>query len=181
MLAIKVRQKVGYELQWIQISNDAVAATLSFILSPPLGTYELILESTDLNSLLSPPAVLKTTVITVNVYATNQGAFEYGALPKAGQTHFMSLNYELYAGNQSFKLPVIEHLPGFTISQELQSGVLTTASDGAIKSIDIQDTAFLASIGVTIETLSNLATLRVDIRDKAYDQSTFELTIKSTL
>ena len=99
VLDINLRQKVGSELQWIQISNDAVAATLSFDLSPPLGKYQLILESIDLNSPLISPTVLKTNVITVNVYDTNQGAFEYGVLSEAGQTNLMSLNYELHSGN----------------------------------------------------------------------------------
>ena len=102
VLNINLRQKVGSGLPWVQISNDVVAATLSFDPSPPLGNYELILESIDLNSPLTSPAVLKTNVITVNVYGTNEGAFKYGVLPKAGQTHLMSLNYELYTGNQGF-------------------------------------------------------------------------------
>jgi len=72
------------------------------------------------------------------------------------------------------------HLPGFTPSQELQSGVLTLA-DGTTQPIAAGDTAALAAIGVTIETTGSTATLKVDVSDKAYYGSTLALTIKDTV
>lgn len=80
-------------------------------------------------------------------------------------------------------LPVINHLLSFTISQELQSGVLTPA-DGTTQNFGAGDTDALAAIGVKIETLGvlgNQATLKVNMSDKAYYGSTLTLTIKDTV
>ena len=72
------------------------------------------------------------------------------------------------------------HLPGFTPSQELQSGVLTLA-DGATQTFAAGDTATLAGIGFTIETVGSTATLKVDVDDKLYYGSTLTLTLKDAL
>ena len=72
------------------------------------------------------------------------------------------------------------HLPSFTPSQELQSGVLTL-TDGTTQPIAAGDMAALAAIGLTIETAGNTATLKVDVSDKAYYGGTLTLTIKDTV
>ena len=72
------------------------------------------------------------------------------------------------------------HLPGFTPSQELQSGVLTLA-DGATQTFAAGDTATLAGVGFTIETAGSTATLKVDVNDKLYYGSTLTLTLKDTV
>ena len=77
-------------------------------------------------------------------------------------------------------MPVINHILGFTISQELQSGVLTL-SDGTIQNIAALDIAALAVIGVTIETTASTATLKVNVSDLTYYGSTLALTIKDTV
>jgi len=77
-------------------------------------------------------------------------------------------------------MPVINHITGFTSSQELQSGVLTFA-DGTTQTITAGDTAALATIGVTIVTSGSTATLKIDVIDKAYYGSTLVLTIKDTV
>ena len=65
-------------------------------------------------------------------------------------------------------MPVINNnLAGFTISQELQSGVLTHG-DGTTQNFVAGDTAALAAIGVTIVTAGNTATLKVDMSNIAY-------------
>ena len=75
---------------------------------------------------------------------------------------------------------MINYLPGFTISQELQSGVLTHAN-GTTQTFAAGDTAALAAIGVTIVTNGSAATLKVDISNIAYYDATLALTIKDTL
>ena len=75
---------------------------------------------------------------------------------------------------------MINHISGFTPSQELQSGVLTL-SDGTSQTIAAGDMAALAAIGLTIETAGNTATLKVDVSDKAYYGGTLTLTIKDTV
>ena len=71
-------------------------------------------------------------------------------------------------------------LPSFTLSQELQSGILTYA-DGTIQNIAAGDTAVLSAIGVKIETTSSQATLKVDVNNRAYSKSTLALVIKDTV
>ena len=46
-------------------------------------------------------------------------------------------------------LPVIDHLDGYTISQEIASGLLELA-DGTATNVSLGDTSFLASFGVSI-------------------------------
>ena len=88
MLDINLRQKVGSEHSWATISNGASEATVVFGLNSPLGKYRFTFESIDLNSPLSPAySVLKTDVVDVRVYASNNDAFAYGQLSEAGQTN----------------------------------------------------------------------------------------------
>ena len=88
MLDINLRQKVGSEHSWATISNSASEATVVFGLNAPVGKYSLTFESIDLNSPLSPAySVLKTDVVDVRVYASNNDAFAYGQLSEAGQTN----------------------------------------------------------------------------------------------
>ena len=75
---------------------------------------------------------------------------------------------------------MINHISGFTPSQELQSGVLTL-SDGTTQTIAAGDTVTLAAIGFTIETTASTATLKVDVNDLTYYGSTLTLTIKDTV
>ena len=79
--------------------------------------------------------------------------------------------------------PVVNHLTGFTISQELISAVLTLADSTVAENIGAGDTAALAAIGVTInvDTVAVTATLKVDMSDNAYYGGTLVVTIKDTL
>ena len=61
-------------------------------------------------------------------------------------------------------LPVINHITGFTPSQELQSGVLTL-TDGTTQTIAAGDTSALAAIGAIIETAGSTATLKVNVKE----------------
>ena len=72
------------------------------------------------------------------------------------------------------------HLPSFTPSQELQSGVLTL-TDGTTQTIAAGDMAALAAIGLTIVIAGNTATLKVDMSNIAYYGATLTLMIKDTL
>ena len=112
-------------MQGVTISNTSTEANLK--ICSPVGSHLLTLESIDLNSPLSAPTVLKTDVINLSVTALtiNQEAFECGQLSAAGQTNSVSESYVVHSGNLDVPLPVINHLPGFTLSQELQSGVLS--------------------------------------------------------
>ena len=77
------------------------------------------------------------------------------------------MKYDVYSGGYDVPLPVINHLPGFTPSQELQFGVLAL-SDGTTQIIAAGDTTALTAIGVTNVIAGNRATLKVDVSDKAY-------------
>ena len=69
--------------------------------------------------------MLKTDVITVRVYASNNDALAYGQLSAAGQINYVTgKTYEIQSGNLDVPLPVINHLPGFTSTQELLGGYL---------------------------------------------------------
>ena len=175
-----MRQKVDSTLSWVTISNSASAAKLNFDVELPLGKHSVTLESIDLNSPLTNKSVLRTDQIDLCVYETNQEAFDCGSLPASGQTHQLSTSYEIHSGNLDFSLPVIEHISGFKSSQELQLGKLIL-SDGRIQKFNTGDTATLAIIGLSIETLNDLSTLKIDVRDKEYYDSTLVLTIKDFL
>ena len=116
VLDINLREKVGSELSWVTIFNGATEATTVFGLNPPVGNHKLTLESIDLNSPLSPAySVLKTDVIDICVYASNQQAFECGELSAASQTNQVSETYEVHSGNHDVTLPIMtNHLSGFT-------------------------------------------------------------------
>ena len=181
VLDINLRQKVGSELPWVTLNNGPTSATVSFDLNPTGCVQELILESYDQNSPLATPAALKTDVIAVPFdFIANQHAFDCGQLSAAGQINKISENYEVHFGNKDVTLPVINHLPSFTISQELQSGVLTF-SDGSTQNISVGENTALAAIGVTIETSGSQATLKVDVNDEAYYGSTLSFKIKDTV
>ena len=113
-------------------------------------------------------------------FVTNQQASVCGQLSADGQTNLVSDTYEVHFGNKDFTLPAINHLLGFTLSQELLSGVLTL-SDGTIQNIAAGDMTALAVIEVTIETTASTATLKVDVSDLTYYGSTLALTIKDTV
>ena len=179
-LDINLRQKPGYEVPGVTITNGTTEASLK--ICSPVGSYQLILESTDVKSPLSTPSVLKTDVINLSVTAstTNQQAFDCGQLSADGQTNAISATYEVRSGNLDVPLPVINHITGFTLTQVFQSGVLTLA-DGTTQSIAAGDTAALAAIGVTIETTASTATLKVNVSNNAYSGSTLTLMIKDTV
>ena len=78
-LDINLRQKAGFEVPEVTITNGATGAKLK--ICSPVGNHQLTLESIDLNSPLSPAySVLKTFVINLTVAAltTNQQAFDCG-------------------------------------------------------------------------------------------------------
>lgn len=84
----------------------------------------------------------------------------------AGLTETVNdINYEILTTSVDLdtSIPVIDTLTGYTISQELLSGILTLA-DGSVTTIAAGDTAALTALGVTIviDQTAGTALLRVN-------------------
>ena len=74
-------------------------------------------------------------------------------------------------------LPVINHLTGFTISQEPQAGALITKGDGNTITINHGVKSSLAAKGFTIDITGNTATLKVDMSNNDYYGGNLVVTI----
>ena len=104
-------------------------------------------------------------------------------IPAAGQTETLDdVQYAVHSGIKDVTLPVIDHIDGSTISQQLVSGVLTK-SDGSTINIASGDVAALATHGVTfaVSSESDSAILKIDNSDKSFYGASLSLTIKDTI
>ena len=75
----------------------------------------------------SGPA-LKIDPIKVCIYETNSDASRCGLIAEPTRT-ILNHEFKVNSGNQNFVLPVIDHLPGYEISQKFFRGNMTL-SDG---------------------------------------------------
>ena len=75
-------------------------------------------------------------------------------------------------------MPIIEHLPEYTDSVELQYGTLTLA-DSSVTEIGAGETDKLEDLGVSLKSNETNAWLEVNVDDDAYYLSKLDLSIKS--
>ena len=97
--------------------------TEDFTFSPQLtDSVSTIINYSAQFSFADFPSLIWHATIQLNIacaQTSNQQAFDCGLLNADGQTNAVGANYEIHSGNQDEPLPVVNHIAGFTVNQEL--------------------------------------------------------------